>query len=347
MVALKGVIAVAVSLVALIILILTFPKSNGKAFPEQEPSLTTGFPTWHSKLKNFNFEKKYAAIGFAFTFESLGGILAIKWAYNKKQPRQVISYFYNGVTATITTSVFNHLIALYTIFTALAGLATLLFDIGKLWETFGVFHNLWEVAVLLLLQQGGKINNISRYILTLGIYIFSVHFIVVFLNWPLDATFFKFQGLIFDFALAIVFPIIYISTRKHVREEAETHIPLDNQNDPQEHQEDELKPYIIDHPKQLLLLVVASLVHVFGNLANTAFASSATADIIFHASYAISFSLYPLYVFLDTHGASVLPHKRIYLPEPPVWKIALIFIWSTFLSLSTIRFLVAAPEERA
>ncbi|KAG9292815.1 hypothetical protein G9A89_006376 [Geosiphon pyriformis] len=317
------------------------------SFPEPDPSTSTGFPTWHSKVKDYDPERKYASYAFAIIIELFGGILAFKWAFNKNQSRRVNSYFYNGVTGTTTTSLFNQVLAIYILFTGLTAIFALLFDIGKLWESSGVWHNLWEAAILLLLKEGGRINRITKYILTLGIYLFTVHNITLFIDWPLDAVFFKFQGLIFDFGQAIVYPIIYFNTRKHVREEAETQLPFENDDGLQEDQEYEPKLYSVDHPKQLLLLVAASWIHVLGNLSGAVLANNGTADLLFHGSYAVTFAIYPLYIFLDTHGVSVLPQKRIYLSEPAAWKTAVIIIWSTFLSLLTIRSLVVAPEQGA
>jgi hypothetical protein len=66
-------------------------------------------------------------------------------------------------------------------------------DTGKLWSTFGVFHNLWEVCILLLLYQGGKITS-SFFFVFVAFYVFIVNLLNIVLPWPLDAIWFKAQG---------------------------------------------------------------------------------------------------------------------------------------------------------
>ncbi|CAG8451796.1 96_t:CDS:2 [Ambispora gerdemannii] len=335
-----GFLAVVISLLALVILVITFPKP-GKV-PPQAPSDSTGLPTWHGPT-DFDYNRRYSIFTFSLVLQTFAAIYAFKWTNNAANlPRKIASYFSDGTTSVPTTT-YNRLLAFYSLFTALAALALLAFDIGKLWEAFGLWHNLWEVAIVALLSQGGKMKSVTRYVLGLGIYFIGVNSIILFVDWPFDAVFFKFQGLIVDFALFIIYTRIYLNTRKHVREESGEHLPLiSERNENDSGSNEPTRPLLIDHPKQLLLLVAASLVHVFGNLSNTFKPESASADLLFHISYTITFPLYVLYVYLDTHGASVLPQKRIYLPAPAAWKTAVIIIWSTFLSLLSIRILLSS-----
>ncbi|CAG8489137.1 12872_t:CDS:2 [Ambispora leptoticha] len=336
-----GFLAVTISLLALAVLVVTFPKP-GK-LPTQVPSDSTGLPTWHGPT-DYDQNRRYSIFTFSFVLQTFAAVYAFKWANNTANiPKKVVSYFSDGISKTRTTT-FNRLLAFYALFTALAALALIAFDIGKLWEAFGLWHNLWEVAILTLLNQSGEIKSVTRYVLGLGTYFLGVNSIVLFLNWPFDAVFFKFQGLIADFALVIFYTRIYLNTRKHIGEEVGEQLPLniEEYENVGGSNEEASKPVLIEHPKQLLLLVAASLVHVLGNLSNTILPESATADLLFNISYTITFPLYVLYVYLDTHCASVLPQKRIYLPQPAAWKTAVIFIWSSFFALLSIRSLLSA-----
>ena len=84
-------------------------------------------------------------------------------------------------------------IALYSLGTLMAVITSIPFDLGKLWSVFGALHNLFEVAILLLIGQNGKIKGNSYYYLW-GAYYLILNSACVFLNFPLDAVFFKVQG---------------------------------------------------------------------------------------------------------------------------------------------------------
>ena len=75
----------------------------------------------------------------------------------------------------------------------MAVVASIAFDVGKLWSVFGALHNLFEVAILLLIGQNGKIKGNSYYYLW-GAYYLIINSACIFLDFPLDAVFFKVQG---------------------------------------------------------------------------------------------------------------------------------------------------------
>jgi len=84
-------------------------------------------------------------------------------------------------------------ISLYCLATFVAVVASIAFDVGKLWGVFGALHNLMEVAILLLIGQNGKIKGVS-FSLVWGAYYLIINTVCLFTNFPIDAVFFKVQG---------------------------------------------------------------------------------------------------------------------------------------------------------
>ena len=69
-------------------------------------------------------------------------------------------------------------------------------------------------------------------------------------------------------------------------------------------------------------------------------------NLVFQLSYAITFLLYLLYVYFDTHTISVHGPKRFYLPETPGAKTAVLAIVSLWLSLSTLAIGLALQNKK-
>ncbi|CAH1758798.1 4783_t:CDS:2 [Entrophospora sp. SA101] len=159
-----------------------------------------------------------------------------------------------------------------------------------------------ELIIILAIISGGKFSSVVEYVLPI-LYVLTFGGISIFAEFPFDASFFKFQGLILDFALPIIFMNIYLNTRRNLRndpnysysrsgggsyaavsEEEEQLLGEESSEDnTRRHRQqveipvgkqpvrDELsyKNDTINHPCQLLLLVVASLIHVLGNFVLT------------------------------------------------------------------------------
>ena len=108
---------------------------------------------------------------------------------------------------------FNRLILAYLISTLIASFTFDLMNAGKIWASFGVLHNLFEIALLAgifirrsdVRQVLGKRSydniNSSMYIHSdflfvpiCFLYLLGTAFAVICLPWPLDALFFKYQG---------------------------------------------------------------------------------------------------------------------------------------------------------
>ncbi|KAK3815877.1 MAG: hypothetical protein JOS17DRAFT_759162 [Linnemannia elongata] len=92
-----------------------------------------------------------------------------------------------------TSTQINEFIELYINATLVAVVGYLFFDVGKIWAVVGALHNLLEVALLIVLQSGGRVTGMS-----FGLYMFTYVVVTillsVYLSWPLDAIFFRWQG---------------------------------------------------------------------------------------------------------------------------------------------------------
>jgi hypothetical protein len=90
-------------------------------------------------------------------------------------------------------------------------------------------------------------------------------------------------GLCADYALIIQFTRIYFLTRKNLREANDEQLPLNNseqfllsvsQNDLSY---DEFFPDSVSHPNQVILLILGSVAHLIGNIANSIWIQSTLA----------------------------------------------------------------------
>ncbi|CAG8580702.1 13805_t:CDS:2 [Dentiscutata erythropus] len=226
---------------------------------------------------------------------------------NPVVPKQTLTGL--PVTTSFPTIAFDRALAIYIGLTTLAGFALFLFSAGKIWVAVGVFHNAAEFVMLVLLGSGGRIKC-SAFWPIVGFYISFISITCILFKFPYDALWFKGQGLCFDWALIIEFTRIYLTTKHELRH-------------------DSFHPKIY-HPNQLLLLIIGSVFHVLGNIVFTVLTNS-------FYGYCAAFPAYTYYIYLDFYVPSIYPQKRIYLPETPSWKVAVISIFSIALSLLTIR----------
>jgi hypothetical protein len=328
----KGFISVVFALVLLVGLFLVFPKpSSSDPPPKQEPSRFTGYPTWHDVLKDNDQQKVDSFAAFDSIVLLVATILTFRWAFLETLPKKVISYFHSDEGNAPTTTL-NRFISLYCLGTFVAVVASIAFDVGKLWSVFGALHNLFEVAILLLIGQNGKIKGHSFYYLW-GIYYLIINTVCIVLNFPLDAVFFKVQGLAVDYAVVIEYTRVFINTKKNLNEH-DLQLPLNT--DDNRDSDDVPSTFAAHHPRHWLLIVAAAGVNLIGNVLNTLAPNDARTGLAFQLSYAITFLLYLLYVYFDTHTISPGVPKRFYLPETPGAKVAFLAIISLWLSLSTL-----------
>ncbi|KAF9142282.1 hypothetical protein BGX30_002990 [Mortierella sp. GBA39] len=190
--------------------------------PPQHKSPVTGYPTWHEDYKNENKE-----ITMSFTMLALIFTLTASYVARlaTRKPSRSLTGFVTLPSGNEETSTqINEFFELYINATMLAVVAYLFFDVGKIWAVVGALHNLLEVALLIVLQSGGRVTGIS-----FGLYMFTYVVITillsVYLSWPLDAIFFRWQGLCSDFGLIVMF----------VRMHKATKAQLDSFGDPDKH----------------------------------------------------------------------------------------------------------------
>ncbi|CAG8576932.1 8092_t:CDS:2 [Funneliformis mosseae] len=315
--------------------------------PEIElvPDRLTGYPTWHGVYQGFDRQKNDSMITFASAFMLVVGVIGLKLVLNPPTNPSFITRFYTvsddpddnnkeSISGVPTTG-FNRSLVIYTFATFVTAIAALLFDIGKLWSVIAVSHNTLELATLLLIGSGGRIKNVS-YFVWMFIYIISVGGICVFNDFPIDALFFKIQGLSMDYALVIEFVRVFITTKKHLQDAGNETLPLKSE-EIHDNNTRKLLPTTFNHPRHIIFLILASSAHAIGNLLSTIYASSAKTTLIFEICYAIAFPLYILFVYVDTQTTSIIPQKRIYLPYTPTWKVIVITINSLALALLTVR----------
>ncbi|CAB4384167.1 hypothetical protein RhiirA1_415889 [Rhizophagus irregularis] len=328
--------AVITYFVVLILLLLSFGFSK-PTIPAAEPSRFTGYPTWHGRLDHFDQQTYDTSLIFLIITSILSGYYSLKWTSTRDLPKKYVTYIYQENGSRISATWFNKAIAYYIVFTSFAGIALFYLDTGKLWSTFGILHNIWEVCILLLLHQGGKITS-SFFFAFIAFYVFIVTLLDIVLSWPFDAVWFKVQGLCSDYALFIVFVRIYLATREYVKEQLSAQLPITNEDDlsPSD-EEPSVSPKIIQHPNQILLLPFASFFHILGNSIPTLSPTDGRLYVFFNLTYSIALPAYALYIYFDTHCTSILHSKRILLPDTSKWKVFLITIWSIILSIIIIR----------
>ncbi|CAG8516297.1 17229_t:CDS:2 [Acaulospora colombiana] len=132
-------------------------------------------------------------------------------------------------------------------------LAGAVFSVGKLWLYFGAYHNIMEFFIVAALMHKSGVSYVRSFIVIL-VYAVFVSTTVSQLEWYWDDFFFKFQGMIFDFTL----PIYYFILMRQEKEEQEAPVgegsPLLGGPEPR--------------PRAAIYLLLASVIHLIGNMTN-------------------------------------------------------------------------------
>ncbi|CAG8691302.1 3553_t:CDS:2, partial [Dentiscutata heterogama] len=260
------------------LLLSSFPKDLGDV-PQQEISRFTGYKAWHPKVIGYSFQMSDAMTFLSFVTTGAAAYLSLKWTEKPPPNKKYVSHLIkNGVK--VSTLAFNRVIAYYIAITFIAVAAYMILDVGKLWSATGVLHNVFEIVIMLMLHFGGKIKSHAVFA-WVGAYVSIVFSLNVWLEWPQDALWFKFQGLCLDYSLIVLFVRLYFTTRKKLRDD-ESEIPLTEDDIVQTtEQATELDydfyPNTVHHPYQLWLLILASVVHLIGNIGNSIWVDSGLA----------------------------------------------------------------------
>ncbi|KAJ1560410.1 hypothetical protein HK096_008835, partial [Nowakowskiella sp. JEL0078] len=184
-------------------------------------------------------------------------------------------------------------------------LAFALLDMGKVFSILAAVHNSAEVLILFLFFNSGKLASwmIPGALIHWSLIVATC----MIFPWPFDAVWFKFQGLIYDFALVIYFTNLASSTRTT---QAEGYIPLTTEID-----EVSSSTLVDSNLKKgeafgvsdiqaskwtrVIYPIIASAVHGFGNIPPTIFPNSPLCLIIFLFSYGITYPLYAYFLYLN------------------------------------------------
>ncbi|CAG8492883.1 14771_t:CDS:2 [Gigaspora rosea] len=244
--------------------LFSFSTVNFSKLPTPNNATLTGFPTWFGEIKNFDTQTWFSMLLFTSFLEIVSGVFMIIWSL-RCEP--LLIFVSNG--EKISTTSFNKLIAGYSIVTGIAEIAVIIFDIGKLWTTFGVIHNYFEVIILILLHQKGNVALDNNIIFCGFLYILIAEGTTILLKWPYDLTWFKFQGLAVDWAFFIQFVRLYLTTRRDYKE-GYISLPHHVSDDERESEEHDIHHHKKDcHLGHVFLLPFAAFWHIAGHVLNT------------------------------------------------------------------------------
>ncbi|RIA93513.1 hypothetical protein C1645_735458 [Glomus cerebriforme] len=351
MIELGNIIVLITVVVALGTLLLSFVGVNLDKLPPQANGTHTGYPVWHPPLPEGDANQNDAIIIFSAVLMAIGGYLAFRWtSFDAKTNSKLLTYFVDREANKISTITFDRYLASYCLVTSLTGIAYYLIDVGKIWASTGILHNANEVVILVSLHQGGKITS-NSFLGWLTFYVVFAGGLSIFLEWPFDALWFKIQGLCSDYALLITFTRIYFNTRKKYGDE--THQRLFDPERPRHSGEsvgsesEQINDRTVGYfrPYYTLLLVLAALLHIIGNIVTTIWIYNFYSYVFFSFTYCIAYPLYAYFVYLDTHTVAISPaQKYIILPDTSIIKVVIVTLSSIFCSLLTARIETATKQ---
>ncbi|CAG8719269.1 24666_t:CDS:2 [Cetraspora pellucida] len=293
---------VVIQLIAVAILyvnVLPFPDP-----PQQKTSNLTGLPIWISDSPHFTVVNETVGI-IEYVAAFITGVLAIFCVYvklRKRPPVRVPSDDHpsNNQPAAEeilwTEMLFNTIVTGYVIVTFIALITAAIFQIGKLWAAFGIYHNVLELCLAAALLQSGAFNYIIGVIV---IVVYSISAVAI-------------SSLILDFLLPALFFRLALST--HRRRKGESH-PLLSNNPFDTHN---LAPQ-----SQLNCLVIAATIHLIGNLSNVLGKDMPIPTTIFNLSYFVAFPIYAYYV----HQAEK-DRAKYMVPKTSLYQFILLILWA-------------------
>ncbi|CAG8797838.1 30966_t:CDS:1, partial [Racocetra persica] len=179
-----------ITVAVLYVKVLPFPDP-----PPQKISNLTGLPTWIADSPHFTaINESVGVVEYVAAF--ITGVLATICVYikvRKKPPTQTpvdeqpIGNRPVAEEIIWTKLLFNTIVTGYIIVTFIALVAGAVFEIGKLWSAFGIYHNVLELclAAALLQREKGTFNYIVGLIIIV-VYSISVVAITSQLEWYWD-----------------------------------------------------------------------------------------------------------------------------------------------------------------
>ncbi|KAF8951335.1 hypothetical protein BGZ52_012358 [Haplosporangium bisporale] len=193
----RDIVGLVAAWTTLLLLFASFIGVNLTQPPPQHESPVTHYPTWHQDYLNENKEITMSFTLLALIFSSTAAYAARRAI---RAPSRSLTGFVTLKDGHESSSTqINTFIELYIFATWAAVIAYLFLDVGKIWAVVGALHNLLEVALLVVLQSGGRVNSMS-----FGIYMFIYVCLTIICR------------LCSDFGLIVMFVRTYISTKKQL-----------------------------------------------------------------------------------------------------------------------------------
>ncbi|KAI9018727.1 hypothetical protein CLU79DRAFT_760134 [Phycomyces nitens] len=276
-------------------------------------------PTWVMPIKDYNENTFMAITVFSVVLVTLSSLYANYYIFRVYLPSAPEGKRSIG---DLNTDILCYLVA--TFFTTFS---FMILSVGKIWVSFGVFHNLFEVLILahILLRQSG----VSKRFYALGsfVYLLSTFGIVLSIPWPFDAVYFKFQGLVIDVVLSVTMIRLYKHNRA-IAEKTNILTPANTQENGAENgilpqakdandskdSKDKKVNFLPPVHENIYLLVVAAVVHLVGNTLVT-FSNTFSLWVIFQFSYAVTFPLYAYYVVSEPDSSRINWYKVEFAQE--------------------------------
>ncbi|ORX62903.1 hypothetical protein DM01DRAFT_1331014 [Hesseltinella vesiculosa] len=276
--------------------------------PPRWKSKLLGLPTWITPITDYDSDTFNTTTIFSVV------VMLVSTTYAMHRVRQLHQSSPQGNLPLVSTiGRFNYIILSYLVSTCIASFTFAFMNAGKVWASFGVFHNLLEMAMLItMITQSPTHDRVA--VPFAFLYLIVTMAVVIVAPWPLDALFFKFQGLISDIALSINFWRLYLCNRRAMKA-----LPLVTEKDH--------VPLPVHH--HLVILCWAATFHAFGNLLVTV-GNYFLSWVIFQYLYAIAFPMYAYYCVMEPTG------NRIKWYEPSLSSEALVLLISTMISTGSI-----------
>ncbi|RIA92565.1 hypothetical protein C1645_764844 [Glomus cerebriforme] len=234
-----------------------------------------------------------------FVLILIGFVSCVEYLPNKN--KKFVTYFSaydpSENQRPVNVNEFNELIAIYAIPTIFLEFAYTFFDLGELSGCAAIIHNILECVLIVWVLSGGRVYY-AKWFEHIIIYALIIGFITILLKWPYDALLFRVQEIILDLILFIEFSRTYFTTvynlknLNQIREQVENVFCERSANG--------LYTFstCLAYPKQFLLLVLASFIHLTGNILSTFYYPGSVTVLIFKFSYPIGFLLFTFYIYI-------------------------------------------------
>ncbi|GAN05049.1 hypothetical protein MAM1_0081c04518 [Mucor ambiguus] len=299
--------------------------------PSRGLSKLFAIPTWISHIEDYDDDAFNATTIFTVVIiaaSTLYSLYHIFWVHLPSLPR-----------SRRAIGPFNALILLYLISTFFASFTFSMMNAGRIWAAFGVFHNLFEIALLshIMLRQKSLLER--NFVSVCFVYLLLTMFAVIVLPWPLDALFFKFQGLATDFALSIDLGRLYYHNKGlHQKASVGTLVATTDDDcesvDDYTRECDQLVQQLQQQQKELnddsskklkyqvmvaphsnvAIIYIAAALHAIGNALVT-FTNHFHMWVIFQFIYGISFPMYAYYCIAEPNASRISWYKVDYAKE--------------------------------